>query len=295
MQIPAVAIGCMRMDSLSLKETEAVIMTAMEEQANFFDHADIYGNGMCEEMFSRAIRMNPGIRRKMILQSKCGIRQGMYDFSKQYILESVDHILERLRTDYLDILLLHRPDALMEPEEVAEAFEILEKAGKVRYFGVSNQNPMQIRLLQKYVKQKLVVNQLQFSVANASMIAEGLNVNLQNDAAVDRDGNILDYCRLSDILIQTWSPLQYGFFAGTFLEHEKYPDLNKKLKETAEQYQTSAAAIAIAWILRHPANMQVISGTMNRNRMREICRAADIRLDRQKWYEIYLAAGNRLP
>jgi predicted oxidoreductase len=294
-EVPVVAIGCMRMGKLAPADVEKMVMTALEEDAVFFDHADIYGGGSSEEKFAQVIRQNHVPREKLILQSKCGIRKGMYDFSKEYILESVDHILERLQTDYLDILLLHRPDALMEPEEVAEAFDRLETSGKVRHFGVSNHNALQIRLLQKYVKQKLSIDQLQLSITNAGMITSGLNVNMQNAASIDHDGSILDFCRLSDITIQTWSPLQYGVFEGTFLNNDKFPELNRKLHEVAENYGVSETTIAIAWILRHPANMQVISGATNPDRIRDICKAADIRLTRQEWYEIYLAAGNRLP
>lgn len=212
LEVPVIAVGCMRINSLDKAGAERFVQTALEEGANFFDHADIYGGGSCEEIFADAIHMNPEIREKIILQSKCGIRQGSFDFSKEHILSSVDGILKRLNTEYLDVLLLHRPDALVEPEEVAEAFDQLHTAGKVRHFGVSNQNPMQIQLLQKYVKQPIVANQLQLSITNTTMISAGINVNMENEAAVNRDGSVLDFCRLNDITIQPWSPFQYGFF-----------------------------------------------------------------------------------
>ncbi|KAJ3198260.1 hypothetical protein HK101_007781 [Irineochytrium annulatum] len=218
------------------KEAEHFVRSAMEVGANFFDHADIYGTGTCEEIFAEAVQMNPQVRENMILQSKCGIRKGMFDFSKEHILNSVDGILQRLKTEYLDVLLLHRPDALVEPEEVAEAFDQLEREGKVRHFGVSNQNPNQIELLKKYVKQPLVANQLQMSITNTTMIDSGINVNMENDAAVNRDGGILDYCRLHDITIQPWSPFQYGFFEGVFLGSDKFPELNAKIDEIAAKY-----------------------------------------------------------
>ncbi|MNJ55146.1 Oxidoreductase YdhF [compost metagenome] len=239
--------------------------------------------------------MNDDVREKIILQSKCGIRQGMFDFSKEHILNSVDAILKRLKTDYLDVLLLHRPDALVEPEEVAEAFDLLESSGKVRHFGVSNQNPMQIELLKKYVKQPLVANQLQLSITNANMISNGINVNMENAAAVNRDGSILDYCRLNDITIQPWSPFQYGFFEGVFLGNDKFPELNQKIDEIAAKYEVSNTTIAIAWLLRHPAGMQPVTGTMNLERIKDCAKAADIHLTREEWYEIYRAAGNVLP
>lgn len=221
LEVPVVAVGCMRIDSLDKKEAETFVQTALDEGANFFDHADIYGSGKCEEIFAEAVHMSPSVRENLILQSKCGIRQGQFDFSKEHILSSVDGILQRLNTDYLDILLLHRPDALVEPEEVAEAFDKLESSGKVRHFGVSNQKPMQIDLLKKYVKQPLVANQLQLSITNANMISNGVNVNMLIDESVDRDGSILDYCRLNDITIQPWSPFQFGFFEGVFLDNDK--------------------------------------------------------------------------
>lgn len=295
LEVPVVAVGCMRINSLDKAGAQRFVQTALEEGANFFDHADIYGDGTCEEIFADAIDMNPAIREKIILQSKCGIRKGMFDFSKEHILRSVDGILKRLRTDYLDILLLHRPDALVEPEEVAEAFDLLESSGKVRHFGVSNQNPMQIQLLKKSVKQPLVANQLQLSITNATMISNGINVNMENDASVNRDGSVLDYCRLNDITIQPWSPFQYGFFQGVYLGNDKFPELNRKIDEVAEKYGVSNTTIVIAWLLRHPAHMQPVTGTMNVGRLKDCCKASDVNLTREDWYGIYRAAGNVLP
>ncbi|GIP42445.1 aldo/keto reductase [Paenibacillus sp. J45TS6] len=295
LEVPVIAVGCMRINSLDKAGAEHFVQTALEEGANFFDHADIYGGGECEEIFADAIHMNDDIREKIILQSKCGIRNGMFDFSKEHILDSVDRILARLKTDYLDTLLLHRPDALVEPEEVAEAFDLLESSGKVRHFGVSNLNPMQIELLKKYVKQPLIANQLQLSITNTTMISSGINVNMNNEAAVNRDGSILDYCRLHDITIQPWSPFQYGFFEGVFLGSDKFPELNQTIDEIAEKYSVSNTTMAIAWLLRHPAQMQPVIGTMNLERLKDCCKAADIRITREEWYEIYRAAGNILP
>ncbi|CAM4027952.1 aldo/keto reductase family oxidoreductase [Cohnella lubricantis] len=297
LEVPVVAVGCMRINSLDKPQAERFVQTALEIGANFFEHADIYGGGKCEEIFADAIGMSPSVREKIILQSKCGIRpdKGMFDFSKEHILNSVDGILKRLKTEYLDVLLLHRPDTLVEPEEVAEAFDQLEQSGKVRHFGVSNQNPMQIQLLRKYVKQPIVANQLQLSITNATMISQGFNVNMENAAAVNRDGSILDFCRLHDITIQPWSPFQYGFFEGVFLGSEKFPELNEKIDEVAAKYGVTNTTIAIAWLLRHPANMQPVIGTMNIERLKDCVRAADIRLTREEWYEIFRAAGNILP
>ncbi len=282
-----IALGCMRITGLEgTDEVRELVDTAMEHGINFFDHADIYGNGESEHIFGEAIKGIP--REKMIVQTKCGIRPGLcYDFSKEHILESVDKSLKRLNMDYIDVLLLHRPDTLMEPEEVAEAFNILEKEGKVRYFGVSNQNSMQMELLQRYCSQKLIINQLQFSVAHCDIIDSGLNVNVHNDAGCVRDGSILEYCRLKEVTIQAWSPFQYGFFEGVFIGSEKFPELNKMLDELAEKYHVTSSAIAIAWILRHPAGIQAILGSTKKQRIAEICKASEIKLTREEWYALY--------
>jgi len=295
LDVPVVAVGCMRLTELDGGQAERFVNAALALGANFFDHADIYGGGKCEEIFAKAIHMSPAVRDKLILQSKCGIRNGSFDFSRAYIMESVEGILRRLCTDYLDVLLLHRPDALVEPEEVAEAFDALHASGKVRHFGVSNQNPMQMELLRRYVKQPLIANQLQLSIAHANMISNGLHVNMSTPEATGRDGGILDYCRLHDITVQPWSPFQYGFFEGVFLGNDKFEALNKKIGEVAARYGVSDTTIAVAWLLRHPARMQPVIGTMNEQRLADCCKAAEITLTREEWYAIFLAAGNILP
>ncbi len=295
LNVPVIAVGCMRINALDKAEAQRFVGTALDEGANFFDHADIYGGGTCEEIFADAVGMSSSVREKLILQSKCGIRQGMFDFSREHILTAVDGILKRLRTEYLDVLLLHRPDALVEPEEVAEAFDQLEREGKVRHFGVSNQHPHQMDLLRRFVRQPIVANQLQLSITNATMISSGINVNMENDAAVDRDGHVLDYCRLHDITIQPWSPFQFGFFEGVFLGSDKFPELNRQIDEVAAAHGVTNTTIAIAWLLRHPARMQPVTGTTNVERLRDCCRAADVQLTREEWYAIYRAAGNKLP
>lgn len=290
----AIGIGCMRISELSVKETEALIDTALSVGINLFDHADLYSGGVCEELFGKVLEQSPSLREQMILQSKCGIRQGYYDLSKKYILTSVDEILGRLKTDYLDLFLLHRPDTLMEPEEIAEAFEQLSRSGKVRAFGVSNMNPAQIELLQAATGHRLLVNQLQFSLANSGMVDSGIHANVPSSRD-SRDDSVLEYCRLKNITIQTWSPLQYGFFEGTFLGSDKYPDLNAKLNCLAEKYGVEPAAVAIAWILRHPAGMQVLTGSKSCRRIVQMAAAAQINLTREEWYGLYCAAGNVLP
>ncbi|MBC2297305.1 aldo/keto reductase family oxidoreductase [Listeria welshimeri] len=290
-----ISLGCMRMADLSKEDANKVINTALENGIDFFDHADIYGGGKSEEVFADAIDMNATIREKMILQSKCGIRQGFFDFSKEHIISSVEGSLKRLKTDYLDTLLLHRPDTLFEPEEVAAAFTELEKSGKVRHFGVSNQNRGQIELLKKYVDQELIANQLQFSIMHTGMIDTGFNVNMTIDPSLDRDGGILEYSRLNNMTIQAWSPFQYGFFEGVFLDNDKFPELNNTIDKIAADKGVTNSAIAVAWIQRHPASFQTIVGTMNPGRIADIAKASDVTLSREEWYEIYRAAGNQLP
>jgi len=290
-----IILGCMRIASLEKRSISTLIHTALDEGINYFDHADIYGGGQSEAKFAQALGMTPSLREKMILQTKCGIRDGYFDFSKEHILSSVDGSLKRLQTDHIDVLLLHRPDTLVEPEEVAEAFTILQDSGKVKYFGVSNQNPMQIELLKKFVRQQIIVNQLQLSITNTGMMDSGLNVNMKIDPSIDRDGSILDYCRLKEITIQPWSPFQYGFFEGVFLDNDKFPELNQKIDEIALSRGVKNLAIAVAWLLRHPAHMQPVVGTTNPRRVKDICKASDVNLSRQEWYEIYRAAGNKLP
>ncbi len=294
-KLSRLVLGCMRIANLDTAAVLELIETALEHGVNFFDHADIYGGGRSEEVFAQALAQKKGLREKIFIQTKCGIRPGFYDFSKEHILESVDGSLRRLRTDYIDVLLLHRPDTLMEPDEVAEAFTALEKAGKVRFFGVSNHNPMQIELLQQALPQKIMFNQLQFGPAHTGMIDAGINVNMLTDGAVVRDGGVLEYCRLKGITIQAWSPLQFGFFEGVFLEHPDFQELNDVLQRIGDEQRVSKAAVAAAWILRHPAQMQIVVGTTNPGRLSDLCRATGVELSRQQWYEIYQAAGNELP
>lgn len=292
--VPAIIVGCMRMRELDEKQAERFVAEALELGANYFDHADIYEGGACEEMFAKVIHMTPSVREKIFIQDKCGIVIGKkYDLSKEHILKSVDESLKRLQTDYLDMLLLHRPDALMEPEEIAEAFDILETSGKVRNFGVSNMKPVQMELLKKNVHQPLEVNQLQLGIMNASMITNGMNVNTPVDQALNRDGDVLDYCRLHDITIQAWSPFQSAH--GVFLKNERFPELNRKITEIAEKYQVLDTTIALAWIMRIPAKIQPIIGSMKIQRVRDCIKAAEISLTRDEWYEIYMAANYILP
>lgn len=290
-----ISLGCMRIAGLSNQEADDLLAAAWESGIDFYDHADIYGGGKSEEVFAGALGRSSISRDQILLQSKCGIRKGMFDFSRAHILTAVEGSLRRLQTDYLDVLLLHRPDTLMEPEEVADAFSQLHASGKVRRFGVSNMNPGQIELLRKYVEQPLIANQLQLSLTNTGMIDAGFNVNMEIDPSIVRDGGILEYCRLHDITIQPWSPFQYGFFEGVFLDNPKFPELNKAIDAMAAAKGVTNSALAIAWLLRHPAKMQPILGTTNPQRVRDIARAAEVEMTREEWYGLYLAAGNQLP
>ena len=297
-ELSEIVLGMMRIEDKSVKEVEELVETALSVGINAFDLADIYGRGRCEELLGLVLKNRPDLREKMWIQSKCGIRIEeftYFDFSKDYIIKSVDGILQRLKIDHLDSLLLHRPDALMESDQVAEAFDFLYKQGKVRDFGVSNQNPMMMELLKKDVKQPLAVNQLQLSAAFTPGFESGFHVNMEDSQAAMRDGSIFEYCKLHDVVIQAWSVLQFGYFKGNFVGNEKFQALNQVLDRLAIKYGVTSSTIAISWILRYPAKMQAVVGTTNPKHLREVSQAANFSLTRKEWYEIYLAAGNNLP
>jgi len=300
--VPETAIGCMRMAALSVDETSAVVRSAMDAGMNFFEHADIYGAGDSEELFGKAVK-EIGIKREdLILQTKCGIEikpnwAGLlsYNFQKDYIIRCVEQSLKRLQTDYVDVLALHRPDTLMEPDEIADVFEDLHSSGKVRNFGVSNFNSEQMVLLQKSVSFKLIVNQLQLSLVHTGMFDCGFNVNVANNAAINKDGSILEFCRHQDITIQAWSPFIRSSTGKVFIDDPELPELNNKMAEIAEKYNVTKDAIAVAWILRHPAKIQVVIGTMNPQRIENIAKASSVTLTHHEWYDLYMSAGNPLP
>lgn len=297
-ELSEIVLGMMRIKDKSVKEVEELVETALSVGINAFDLADIYGRGRCEELLGLVLKNRPDLREKMWIQSECGIRIEeftYFDFSKDYIIKSVDGILQRLKIDHLDSLLLHRPDALMESDQVAEAFDLLYKQGKVRDFGVSNQNPMMMELLKKDVKQPLAVNQLQLSAAFTPGFESAFHVNMEDSQAAMRDGSIFEYCKLHDVVIQAWSVLQFGYFKGNFVGNEKFQALNQVLDRLAIKYGVTSSTIAISWILRYPAKMQAVVGTTNPKHLREVSRAANFSLTRKEWYEIYLAAGNNLP
>lgn len=293
-----VILGLMRISELSDDEIRELFDAAREVGINFFDHADVYGGDHgCERRFGEAVTLSSTDREEIVLQSKVGIRDGYFDFSAEHILESVDESLRALKTDYMDVLLLHRPDTLVEPEEVAEAFDQLTDAGKVRTFGVSNQTPGQMELLKRYVRQPLVFNQVQLSITHSPLLAAGIAVNMAGlDQSIDRDNGVLDYCRLNDITLQAWSPFQKGFFDGVFVgDRKNYPELNDQLDALAKKYDVTPTGIAVAWITRHPADIQVVLGTTKPHRVRESAAGSDIPLTRQEWYGLFTAAGHVVP
>ena len=293
-----VILGLMRISELDNRAIRTLVDSARDAGINFFDHADVYGGDHgCERRFGEAVTFASAEREQVIIQSKVGIRQGFWDFSREHILESVDASLAALRTDYLDILLLHRPDTLVEPDEVAAAFDELHAAGKVRNFGVSNQTPGQVELLKRSVRQPLAFNQVQLSITHAPLIAQGIAANMAElDQSIDRDNGILDYARLHDMTLQAWSPFQKGFFDGVFLgDREQFGPLNDALDEIATAHGVTPTGIAVAWILRHPAKMQVVLGTTKPERVTESAAGSDVELSREEWYRLFTAAGHKLP
>lgn len=298
---PAVIAGMMRISDKSDAEIRELYDTARSAGIDFFDHADIYGGAMhvCEERFASALGLSAAERSEITIQTKCGIvpDQQMFDFSYAHIIAQVEASLSALRTDYIDTLLLHRPDALVEPDEVARAFDELHAAGKVRSFGVSNHTPRQIDLLRTAVSQPLIANQLQLSITHPPIIAQGMAANMSGEEqSIVRDGGgIVEYCRIHGITIQAWSPFQSGFFDGVFLGSEKHPELNEVLDRLAAAHGVEPIAIATAWITRHPANMQVVLGTTTPHRVTAAAAGADITLTRAEWYELFRTAGHIVP
>lgn len=306
-QTSAVALGIMRMLNLTSDQAANVLDQVQAMGVTHIDSADIYGVSQSETIFGEALKKSAVSRDDLFIQSKGGIVPDpqkssgdvvlgqRYDFSKQHLLAAVDGILQRMQLDYLDAFLLHRPDALMEPDEIAAAFDSLHQSGKVRYFGVSNFNPQQVELVQAATSQKLMANQIQFGVMHTGPIQFGLHTNMTDAPSVNHDGGIIEYSRLHQMTIQAWSPYQYGLFAGSFIDNPKFPALNQELQTLADKYGVTKNAIATAWILRHPAHMQVILGSMNPQHLRESIAGSDVTLTKQEWYDVYLAAGNDLP
>ncbi|MCH4009181.1 aldo/keto reductase [Companilactobacillus sp.] len=295
-QASQIAFGAWRMDALSVDQAAKAIDTAYDCGINFVDNADMYGKGESEQRFGDALKKTSVKREDLFIQTKAAIVLGeKYDFSREHIMNAIEGSMKRLGVDYLDSFLLHRPDPLMEPEEVAEIFDDLQKEGKVRHFGVSNFNPQQFLLLQESLNQRLLVNQVQFSLMHTPMIDHGIHSNMADDRSINRDGELIEFSRRMDVTLQAWSPFQYGFFEGVFIDNPKFPELNQELQKVTDKYEVSKNAIAAAWILRHPAKMQVIIGTMNPKHIIDSCQADGIEITRQEWYDLYKAAGNDLP
>jgi predicted oxidoreductase len=297
-----IVLGLMRITEMDDEAIRTLYGTARDAGITMFDHAAVYGGWHgCEARFGEALGLSSTDREQIVLQTKVGIRpkaNGAYfDFSHDHIISSVDESLAALRTEYIDVLLLHRPDALVEPEEVAAAFDELSAAGKVKHFGVSNHTPGQVELLKKFVTQPLAFNQVQLSITHANLIAAGVSANMAAlDQSIDRDNGILDYSRLHDITLQAWSPFQKGFFDGVFIgDREHYAELNDLLDDLAAKYDVTPTGIAVAWITRHPAHMQVVLGTTNPGRVRESAAGSDVELSREDWYALFTAAGHTVP
>ena len=297
--VSSVILGLMRIGKMADAEIRSLFDAAVESGINMIDHADVYGGTVhhCEARFGEAVRLSASDRSRLLIQTKAGIRQGYFDFSAEHILEAVDGSLAALRTEYIDVLLLHRPDALVEPDDVARAFDKLHSAGKVRHFGVSNQTPGQIELLKSAVKQPLLFNQVQLSITHANLVAQGVAANMAGlDQSISRDVGLLDYSRLKGMTLQAWSPFQKGFFDGVFLgDRAAYPELNDVLDELASKYGVTPTGIAVAWITRHPANIQVVLGTTKPSRVRDSAAGSDVTLTREEWYRLFRAAGHQVP
>ncbi len=295
-----IALGMMRIENLSAGEIRELYTGARDAGVTLFDHADIYGGGEhgCERRFSEALQLGATEREQIVLQTKCGIRPGGkgFDFSADYIVRRAEESLEALGTDYLDVLMLHRPDTLVEPEEVASAFSQLESAGKVRAFGVSNHTAQQIELLKTAVTQPLAVNQVQFGLGHAALVAQGIAANMEGvKQSAMRDGGLIEYARINGITLEAWSPFQRGFFSGSIFEQGGLRELQTVIARIAAERETTPTAIATAWITRHPARMRVVLGTTKASRVVEAVEGAGIVLSRAEWYELFAAAGYEVP
>lgn len=306
MHVPSVIAGMMRIADKTDDQIRALYTTAREAGIDMFDHADLYGFNhpgggphWCERRFGDALRLSSSERDQITLQTKTGIVDDAwhYDASYEHIVGAAEASLRALGTDYVDVLLLHRPDALVEPDEVARAFDELETSGKVRGFGVSNHTPRQIDLLKTSVRQPLVANQVQLSLTHATIVTQGLAANIigEADSVVHDGGGIVDYCRVHDITMQAWSPFQKGFEPGVFLGSEDFAQLNATLDRLATKYSLTPMAIATAWITRHPAGIQVVLGTTSPERVTAAAAGSDIPLTRTEWYELLRDAGHHVP
>lgn len=308
LEVSRLAYGCMKigggwndspLTAAQRKLAAAAVDAALQAGITLFDHANIYTNTKSETVFGEMLHDRPGLRDRILIQTKCGIRfaedpvpgyPARYDYSYGHILESVEGSLKRLQTDHVDILLLHRPDALVQPEEVARAFSELHRAGKVRHFGVSNHNGWQIDLLRKYVLQPLVANQLELNLLHFDMINEGVMVN-QDGVKYSAAAGILDYCRANEIMVQAWSPVAVGdLISPAPKAPARVRRAAKAVAKMAREKETSREAIALAWLLRHPAGIQPVVGSTKPDRIAASALADGIELSREEWYGLLEAS-----
>ncbi|ATB27609.1 aldo/keto reductase [Melittangium boletus DSM 14713] len=287
-----------------VKRAHEVVDAALSLGINLFDHADIYTMGKSEQVFGQVLKERPGLRERILLQSKCGIRfadesaPGRYDFSQAHIEGSVDGILSRLGVEFLDLLLLHRPDPLMEPEEVAASFRRLKASGKVRHFGVSNMSAGQLKLLRAFCDEPLVVNQLEMSLEKIDWLDTGVHVNQAAGARSGFPEGTLEHCRLEHIQIQAWGPLAQGLYSGRSLEGQPESVRNTAalVGRLAEAKQTTREAIVLAWLMKHPAAIQPVIGSTDPRRIAACADAERIQLTREEWFSLYVSSrGARLP
>lgn len=287
-----------------LKQTHECIDAAIAAGINFFDHADIYTFGKAEQVFGQALAERPELREHMYIQSKCGIRfeddkgPKRYDFSAKWIEESVEGSLKRLNTDYLDVLMLHRPDPLMEVEEIAQVFSCLQESGKVRNFAVSNMQQHQMNFLQHALDMPIVANQIEASLQKHQFVDEGVYAGNADGKDLNFTPGSVEYCRHFDIQIQSWGSLCQGLYTGGDLTNASQADINTSIlvNKLAALYDTTPEAIVLAWLLRHPALIQPIIGTTNVERIAASCGALNVTLSREHWYALYVSAkGHELP
>lgn len=292
----SIIAGMMRLAGIGEEGAMSFLDFLLESGVCWFDHADIYGGGSCEEIFGRWLASRRVPREKLIIQSKCGIVPGVcYNASREHIVSSTEGILRRLGCGYLDYLLIHRPDILWEADEIAAALDQLTSQGKIRGFGVSNCNPAQMEYLRRSLGMKPEINQIQLSLAFAPSVSESLETNTYSPNGVSRSMGIIDYCRMEKVVIQAWSPLQHGTFAGTFLDSPAYGPLNDRLREIAARHQVPKAAVAAAWLTRIPPATQVICGSCSREHFSEMLAGRNLLLSREEWYALYMSAGYALP
>ncbi|WP_040515653.1 aldo/keto reductase [Paraglaciecola polaris] len=311
--VSALAYGCMGLGGgwdakpvsrANIAQANDCVNTALESGINFFDHADIYTLGKAEQVFGEVLAQRPELRKRIYIQSKCGIRfsddQGpkRYDLSADWIRESVEGSLRRLNTDYLDVLMLHRPDPLMQAEEIARVFDELRSAGKVHYFGVSNMHHHQIAYLQQALDAPLVANQIEASLLKQDWIDEGVYAGNSDGQDINFNAGTLEYCRREHMQLQSWGSLAQGLYSGRAVSDKSEAVIRTSVlvAKLAAAYNVSPEAIVLAWLIRHPANIQPVIGSTDCGRIAGASQAGNITLSREHWYALYESAkGMELP